>query len=203
MTTVPSNPISPLAIIIPGYTEIVFGNGYFEMTRALTHAGWRVLPIFIDWQSGLFPEWRQQLLAQVRGFGNVDLCIGFSYGAILALEISKSQSVHTVFAASTSPVFCEQHALRTEEYRMANKEELASLSGVTLASLKDSRAVHVRFFMGTDDFPLCMTEIPNVQRAIGEHRSSLTWIPEATHSISHPAYVDAMCRAIMQEAERL
>ena len=190
-------------VIIPGCNECLFARrAYIVMARTFADYGWSVVPVEINWEKQNFADWKSEMLEQVDMCASrVDLCIGFSYGAVLALELSKVRNVDVVFAASVSPVYEEQKGVRAPD--MAKREDVQHEGRRPLMSdLKLSRASLVRHFIGTNDYPHCMQDAENVVKAIGADRASCTWIPEATHDVDHEAYLKTLFGAICEQIKQ-
>ena len=94
--------------IIPGFGETMKDKPYKEIQKNAKDKGYEVIPIDLSWNRHTMSDWIREAREKVLKYGdNNSFVLGFSFGAFMAIELSKEFSFRKVFVCSLSPYYSE------------------------------------------------------------------------------------------------
>jgi len=94
--------------IIPGFGETTRDKPYKDIQKNAKNKGYEVVPISLSWSRHTMSDWIIEARKKVLEYGdNNSSILGFSFGAFIAIELSKEFSFKKIFVCSLSPYYSE------------------------------------------------------------------------------------------------
>jgi pimeloyl-ACP methyl ester carboxylesterase len=190
----------PVCVIIPGATEHTGQKPYDLFKEELEEAGWQVVTCDIDWDYGnkTLTQWMDEARTVMNSLGDcpIDMVLGFSMGALMAMQLSLQFKINTIIAASPSPYLAEDLRYMPECVSSAKQdEEMAAFCKYTRSSLVNSSAQRVHIVYGEEDWPPLIPSAMQVKKILGE-KATIDVLPDAPHRISSLRYYPAILQLI-------
>jgi len=185
--------------LIPGFKMQIRDKSFGWLVKFLKDQGFRVV--------GVPVKWRYQTLSQNaesfkeffnKNKGEVNYILGFSYGAVITLLTANELNPKKIFLCSLSPDFPEDtvHMKRWIMKYIGKKrfDDVKTRSGRKLA--KELKVPSVVFYGEKEGKQYPRLKVRCEETVKLAKNSKLIIIKNATHKIDHPAYIEAVKKAI-------
>ena len=96
--------------IIPGFNETTREKAYLQIKKIATRKGYDVFPINISWKYKTGSDWLEEARGKILKDNNKEIdssILGFSFGALIAIELSKEFQFNNMYICSLSPYYSE------------------------------------------------------------------------------------------------
>ncbi|MDP1625037.1 MAG: hypothetical protein Q8L64_04680 [bacterium] len=170
------------AYIIPGYGQSTRCKEYRKLADIATKFGYEAVKVNPDWSKGSFEHWTNTFLEAVDDrTSKKSIVIGFSFGAIIALQASQKIALNKVFLCSLSPYFSKDLVdLPKSVSRAFGKRFMSSLKD---NHYPDSSTTSAFFIFGENDWPVAIEKARSIfSRYAGKKKFCL--VKDADHSLT-------------------
>jgi len=199
LKTDPAAPHGRIVLIIPGLGQTTSDPGYHAVGGYYAARG--ITPVFIDidwWGAGLgdLATTAAGIEAEVKTtYRDARVCLfGFSFGAALAYELSRSLHPSDALLCSLSPVFAEDRPDQRFVVRLFL--QCAGRFAFDRLSYAHDEGKGLTFLYGDHDSVLITPSLIE-HRKTALPRSKVVMVPEACHALG-PAYLRAIAAAVRE-----
>jgi hypothetical protein len=178
--------------VIPGFGESMRDPAYRELARQARRAGLRVIGVDVHWDRTTFSDWVEESLRKAGSLDNA-IILGFSFGAMVALEIARQNRVSKIIACSPSPFYQEDIPQIRANVQFLGVRRLREFAELRFPETLRSRVV---FMMGESDWDYAILALKRRYREC-RGRKKLVLIPGVGHDIGDRSYLAAIMREII------
>ena len=179
-------PMKKKLYIIPGFGETTKDKPYKEIQKNAKDKGYEVIPIDLSWSRNTMSDWIREAREKVLEYGdNNSSILGFSFGAFVAVELSKEFSFKKIFVCSLSPYYSEDLKFMPKVIIRHGKKRVADFKKYKFPANIKIKAV---FMVGDSEWKFA-------QKRVGERfkkwkgTKSLKIINDSNHDIGNPEYL--------------
>jgi pimeloyl-ACP methyl ester carboxylesterase len=192
--------------VIPGFTDqVVAGKSsviYKGLLTDLAKAGYKIVPIKINWRNKTIFDWINEADAQIVGIDPSEtVLIGFSFGAMIACKLATKYPFKKVILCSLSSYWAEDLPNAKKWWlRMVGKKRTEAFKEYRFrGTVLNYKAKETKVFLGAIEalhkkYPVMLErgkkagdQLPN---------ASFNLIEGAGHNISHPNYRQAIVQCL-------
>ncbi len=154
---------------LPGYGENMDTKGYPRIIRIMESAGFKVIPIKINWKHKVMSDYVKQFEEQygsTHNRGNEVYILGFSFGAMVAfIAAATFAEPHALFLCSLSPYFKEDlNHIEKSWKKDIGKKRVADFEKLSFNNLADQITCKTYLLAGTKE----TDKYPDLKRRIEE-----------------------------------
>lgn len=177
--------------IIPGIGESIRSNSYTRIAKQAKKLGIKVVPVSIHWYENMVTsDYLKEALAKIKKRYSKDECnaiLGFSVGALIAVQVARKIKFNHVFLCSLSPYFKNDiWELPNEAKEYLGNSFMSDLRKYTFPKELNS---HVSFFFGKDDWPIAIAKARQKFRSLHAEKKDFNLIKRTKHELS-AKYID-------------
>lgn len=180
--------------IIPGLGESTRMINYREIIKSFKKEGFEIVPINITWSTDMsMGDYINQANKQIPNLSDNDYIMGFSFGAYIALILSKKKKVKGFIFCSLSPYFKENlKYIPKESVEYFGKKMIDSFKRYSFPAVSKSKAW---FIVGEKDWPLV---IKRAEESFNKWKGEkeLIIVKKAEHELKHSNYIKEMKKII-------